>query len=139
MISRPRWTARRAMSPTRKRRGCGLPAKARSECRGLARRERLPAGPLLRGLACDPGVRRSRARLHRLRAVVGAVRPGRAREGCTATDAACQGRSRRAGIPLSTLGGFLAVRGHLTLSLTPLFVSIVSISSGNHQSQAPRQ
>ena len=31
--------------------------------------ERLPACPLQRGLACDPGIRRSRARPHRLRAV----------------------------------------------------------------------
>ena len=39
------------------------------------RRERLPAGALQRGQACDPEVRRSRARSHRLRAVVGAARP----------------------------------------------------------------
>ena len=42
------------------------------------RRERLPAGALQRGLTCDPRVRRSRARSHRLRAVVGAARPWRA-------------------------------------------------------------
>ena len=36
-------------------------------------REDFPAGALQRGLACDPEVRRSRVRSHRLRAVVGAV------------------------------------------------------------------
>ena len=36
------------------------------------RRERLPAGALQRGLACDPETRRSRAGSHRLRAMVAA-------------------------------------------------------------------
>ena len=40
----------------------------------LVRRERLPVGALQRGLACDPEVRRSLARPHRLRAVVGVAR-----------------------------------------------------------------
>ena len=42
------------------------------------RREPHAAGALQRELACDAGIRRSRAGSHRLRAMAGAVRPRRA-------------------------------------------------------------
>ena len=42
------------------------------------RRERLSAGALQRGRACDLEACRARARSHRLRAVVGDARPRRA-------------------------------------------------------------